>query len=88
MDVQPLSSLGIVISEGATIGHRRLLAARITGMVGLGAYNWWLSVPFVPGMMRSTDGFFSDISANGQPHALLLHRLDLTAGLLLLTALS
>ncbi len=65
----------------------RLLGARITGMVGLGAYNWWLAAPFVPGMLRDRNGFFSDLSADGQPHAAMLHRVDTLAGALLLVAL-
>ncbi len=69
------------------VGERRLLAARVTGIAGLGAYNWWIAAPFVPGMLRSPDGFFSDLSADGQPHAAMLHRVDTIAGLLLLAAL-
>jgi hypothetical protein len=65
----------------------RLLAARVTGLVGLGAYNWWVAAPFVPWMTRSPDAFFSDLSADGQPHAAMLHRVDTAAGLLLLGAL-
>lgn len=65
----------------------RLLGARVTGMIGLGAYNWWLATPFVPGMLRNRNGFFSDLAADGQPHAAMLHRVDILAGLLLLVAL-
>lgn len=65
----------------------RLLGARVTGMIGLGAYNWWLAAPFVPGMLRDRDGFFSDLSADGQPHAAMLHRVDILAGGLLIVAL-
>lgn len=74
-------------SVPATRNWRTLLAG-LTGLAGLAAYNWWVGVLFVRGMVPSPDGFFSDLSANGQPHALLLQRLDLAAGLLLLAALA
>lgn len=67
--------------------QRRLLLARLAAAAGLGAYNWWVIVLFMHGMIPSANGFFSDLSADGRPHALLLQRLDLTAGLLLLAAL-
>ena len=35
----------------------------------------------------SLDGFFSDLSADGQPHAIVLRRLDLAAATLILVAL-
>ncbi|MDQ6698041.1 MAG: DUF998 domain-containing protein [Actinomycetota bacterium] len=73
--------------DRSTGADRRLLGARITGMIGLGAYNWWLAAPLVPGMLRDRNGFFSDLSADGQPHAAMLHRLDTTAGILILIAL-
>jgi len=66
--------------------HARLEAARVFGVTGIAVYNWWIVAPFKHGMMTSTDGFFSDLSATGQPHATFLQHLDLTAGLLLLVA--
>lgn len=53
----------------------------------MATYNWWLVVPFRQGLLTSTDGFFSDLAASGQPKAALLQRLDLAAALLLLAAL-
>ena len=38
-------------------------------MAGVVAYNWWVVVPFVPGLMPSVNGFFSDLEATGRPHA-------------------
>lgn len=73
--------------EALTAPQRRLAVAWLAGLAGLGAYNWWVSVPFVHGTVVSPHGFFSDLSADGQPHAMLLQRLDLAGGLLLLTAL-
>jgi hypothetical protein len=54
--------------------------------VGLAAYNWWLAVGLAGGL-PSINSLFSEASANGQPHALILQRLDLTAGLALTVAL-
>jgi Protein of unknown function (DUF998) len=77
----------LVSRDRSSISEARLVGARVTGMIGLGAYNWWIAAPFVPGMLRNPDGFFSDLSADGQPHAAMLHRVDTAAGLLLLAAL-
>ena len=30
-----------------SISEARLVGARVTGMIGLGAYNWWIAAPFV-----------------------------------------
>jgi hypothetical protein len=65
----------------------RLAAAKIVGVAGVLAYNWWVVVPFVPGLMPSVNGFFSDLEATGRPHADLMSDADLCAGLLLVTAL-
>jgi hypothetical protein len=66
---------------------QRLRVARALGVVGLVIYNWWVLVPFERGWMTSIDGFFSDMSADGQPHAPLMQRADMVAGVLLVTAL-
>lgn len=88
MGVQSLPPrLRLASRSGSFPGEGRLLGARLTGMIGLGAYNWWLATPFVPGMLHSPKVFFSDLSADGQPHAAMLHRVDTIGGLLLLTAL-
>jgi Protein of unknown function (DUF998) len=65
----------------------RLTAAKVLGVAGVLAYNWWVVVPFVPGLMPSANGFFSDLEATGRPHAVLMSDADLCAGLLLVTAL-
>jgi hypothetical protein len=65
----------------------RVAVARALGVIGLVIYNWWVIVPFEPGWMSSIDGFFSDMSADGQPHAWLMQRADMVAGVLLVTAL-
>ncbi len=64
----------------------RVGAAKILGVAGVVAYNWWVVVPFVPGLMPSVNGFFSDLEATGRPHAALMSDADLCAGLLLLAA--
>jgi len=65
----------------------RIRWAKALSVVGVVAYNWWVVVPFVPGMMPSVNGFFSDLEASGQPHAGLLADADTLAGVLMVTAL-
>ncbi|HEY5098015.1 MAG TPA: DUF998 domain-containing protein [Acidimicrobiales bacterium] len=65
----------------------RLAAGRTLGVAGVLAYNWWVVVPFVPGLMPSVNGFFSDLEATGRPHASLMSDADLAAGVLLAAAL-
>jgi len=65
----------------------RLTAAKVLGVTGVVLYNWWVVVPFVPGLMPSVNGFFSDLEATGRPHAALMSDADLTAGVLLVLAL-
>jgi hypothetical protein len=65
----------------------RLATGRALGVAGVLAYNWWVVVPFVPGLMPSVNGFFSDLEATGRPHASLMSDADLAAGLLLAAAL-
>jgi hypothetical protein len=65
----------------------RLGAAKVLGAAGVLAYNWWAVVPFVPGLMPSANGFFSDLEATGRPHAVLMSDADLLAGVLLAAAL-
>ena len=66
---------------------QRIAVARAMGVVGLVIYNWWVIVPFEHGWLTSVDGFFSDMSADGQPHAGFLQRADMAAGVLLVIAL-
>ncbi len=65
----------------------RLTAAKLVGVAGVLAYNWWVVVPFVPGLMPSVNGFFSDLEASGRPHAPLMSDADLIAGVLMAAAL-
>jgi len=83
------------MSEG-TLGHdpagdpasrARVGAGRILGVAGVAAYNWWVVVPFVPGLMPSANGFFSDLEVSGQRDASLMQHADLVAGMLLVAAL-
>jgi hypothetical protein len=62
-------------------------AAKVLAVAGVVAYNWWVVVPFVPGLMPSVNGFFSDLEATGRPHALLMSDADLVAGVLMVAAL-
>lgn len=68
-------------------GAVRMTAGRALGVAGLSAYNWWLVAPLLPGASRSFGSFFSDLAADGQPHAEVLQRLDLLAGTLVLAGL-
>jgi Protein of unknown function (DUF998) len=65
----------------------RLTAAKVLGVAGVVAYNWWVVVPFVPGLMPSVNGFFSDLEATGRPHADLMADADFAAGVLMVAAL-
>ncbi len=69
-------------------GQTRLAAAKVVGVGGVLAYNWWVVVPFVPGLMPSVNGFFSDLEATGRPHASLMSDADLVGGALILVALA
>jgi hypothetical protein len=75
--------------EPRSAGHRSatVTAAKVLVVAGVAAYNWWVVVPFVPGLMPSVNGFFSDLEATGRPHAVLMSDADLAAGILLVAAL-
>jgi hypothetical protein len=62
-------------------------AARSLAVGGVVAYNWWVVVPFVPGLMPSVNGFFSDLEVSGRPHAALMSDADMLAGVLMIAAL-
>jgi hypothetical protein len=64
-----------------------VVAAKVLAVAGVAAYNWWVVVPFVPGLMPSVNGFFSDLEASGRPHAALISDADLMAGILMVAAL-
>jgi hypothetical protein len=61
-------------------------AAWICGIAGLVAYNWWVLVPFKPGLMRSPNELFSNLEVTGQPYAVAMQRADVAAGVLLVGA--
>jgi hypothetical protein len=65
----------------------RTVAAKALVIGGVIAYNWWVVVPFVPGLMPSVNGFFSDLEVAGRPHAALMSDADMMAGVLLTAAL-
>jgi Protein of unknown function (DUF998) len=71
-------------SSGA--GSLRVDVGRVAGLAGVAAYNWWVVVPFVPGLMTSPNGFFSDLEATGMRDAPVMQRCDLVAGILLVGA--
>jgi hypothetical protein len=57
------------------------------GIGGVIAYNWWVGVLFVPGLMTSPNEFFSDLEVPGLRDADLMQRADLLAGVLLVAAM-
>jgi hypothetical protein len=71
---------------GAAERSGRLAAARIVGLVGLAAYNWWVAV-LLAGWLPSPNQLFSDLEVAGHPHAAVFSRLDVAAGVLMLVAL-
>ncbi len=73
-----------VRSRGTT--SLRVDLGRAVGLAGVVASNWWVGVPFVPGLLPSPDGFFSDLEATGRRDATLMQHADLVAGVLLVTA--
>ncbi len=56
------------------------------GIAGTALYNWWLVTLFDPRLIRSVDELFSDLEAEGQPHAVWMQRADLLAGILMALA--
>ncbi len=83
----PSPSEGLDRLSAAVRNQRRLGIARAVGVVGVAVYNWWVVVPFLHGWLSSYNGFFSDLSADGQKHAVVLRQLDLVAAGLILVAL-
>lgn len=64
-----------------------LVVARVAGLVGVAAYNWWLYVLVRPGHYPvSGDGMFSDLDARSVPHSVDLRAFDVASGVLLLLA--
>ena len=81
------ATLRLTVMRDAATPSRCVAASRSLVVASVVAYNWWVAVVLTPGMVTSTDGFFSDLDAQGQPHAALLRSADVTAGSLLLVAL-
>jgi branched-subunit amino acid permease len=68
-------------------GHRtRAVLAWALTAAGLLAYNWWVLVPFKPGLMHSPSELFSNLEVTGLPYATAMQHADLSSGLLLLAA--
>lgn len=64
-----------------------LAVARIMGLLGVAAYNWWLYVLVRPGQYPvSEHGMFSDLEARSVPHSVDLRAFDVASGVLLLLA--
>jgi len=64
----------------------RKYSAWVFGIAGLTAYNWWVLVPFKPGLMTSFNQLFSDLEIDGRPYSSAMQHADLASGLLLLLA--
>jgi Protein of unknown function (DUF998) len=84
MEVLGLSRLS---QDADDLEQARRVAAGAVGVVGVAAYNWWVVVPFIPRLLPSVNGFFSDLEATGRPHADLMADADMVAGVLLVAAL-
>jgi hypothetical protein len=85
-----MQTLNVPSGLGLHWGDRdaaRTVAAKVLVIGGVVAYNWWVVVPFVPGLMPSVNGFFSDLEVAGRPHAALMSDADMLAGVFLTAAL-
>jgi Protein of unknown function (DUF998) len=69
------------------IGAAIAAVAEVLAVAGVLAYNWWVAVPFVPGLLPSINGFFSDLEVAGRPHAALMSDCDVLAGTAMFAAL-
>src|ERR1700733_4681001 len=65
--------------------HRQVVTWSLCA-AGLLAYNWWLLVPFKPGLMTSPNELFSNLEVDGQPYATAMQHADLLSGILLVAA--
>jgi hypothetical protein len=84
--VSPVGQANRVSREAAGSSAWRIATGWVLGIGGLLAYNWWVLVPFKPGLLRSPDEFFSNLEVSGQPYAALMQHLDVLSGLLILAA--
>jgi len=78
------ADLGGAMPDGLSTSRRVLAWTACAG--GLLAYNWWVLVPFKPGLMTSPNELFSNLEITGQPYAAVMQHLDMLSGLLLLCA--
>jgi len=65
---------------------RRVLSL-LLGALGVPIYNWWITVPFIPGLLRSPNGFFSDVEASGLRDSRYFQHADILSGILWFFAL-
>lgn len=70
----------------AALPRSRRILGWTLAVAGLVAYNWWLLVPFKPGLMTSPNELFSNLEVDGQPYATAMQHADLLSGILLLAA--
>ena len=82
-------SVGLRVQDAhrGTHGDVRLVAARALAVVGVLAYNWWVVVPFIHGLMPSVNGFFSDLEVTGMPGSRFMSDADVLSGVAMLAAL-
>jgi hypothetical protein len=72
---------------GPGLSRGRAVLAWTLGLAGLLAYNWWLLVPLMPGLMTSPSELFSNLEVSGQPYAAAMQHADVLSGVLVLGAL-
>jgi hypothetical protein len=75
------------ITKVPTSVRYREVSAWTLGIFSLLFYNWWVLVPFKPGLMTSFNELFSDLEIDGRPYSVAMQHADLASGLLLLIAL-
>lgn len=81
------SHLGLRPHRPVDVGAAVAAAAEVLAVAGVLAYNWWVAVPFVRGLLPSFNGFFSDLEVVGRPHAALMSDCDVFAGVAMVAAL-
>ena len=64
----------------------RKISGCLLGILGLLIYNWWIIVPFKPGLLTSPNQLFSDLEIDSRPYAAVMQHADLISGILLLAA--
>jgi drug/metabolite transporter (DMT)-like permease len=57
------------------------------GALGAVSYNWWIAAASIPGLLRSPNGFFSDLEAQGLRDSSAFQHADVIAGLCWIIAL-